>query len=169
LENASVDAVIVEKQYGYQQYETLLSECARVLKINGYLQVSVDAVHGSFIEKLLKNNNLEVDKLDTANDKLIYNSKKVNERSLVYDCFMFFNEFDVLEIRLNELDDVVDYFVLVESQQTFQGHKKPLVFKNNEDRFKRYLSKIIYLECQIPSVIPEYKNRNRNPIYNDVW
>jgi len=31
----------------------------------------------------------------------------------VYDCFVFYNELDLLEIRLNELNDVVDYFVLV--------------------------------------------------------
>jgi beta-1,4-mannosyl-glycoprotein beta-1,4-N-acetylglucosaminyltransferase len=171
LENASVDAVIVEKQYGYQQYETLLSECARVLKINGYLQVSVDAVHGSFIEKLLKNNNLEVDKLDTANDKLIYNSKKVNERSLVYDCFMFFNEFDVLEIRLNELDDVVDYFVLVESTKTHQGNPKPLYFEENKNRFAKFLHKVIHVvvddmpQTQDPWVRENYQ---RNCIYRGI-
>lgn len=34
---------------------------------------------------------------------------------MIYDTFMFFNELDLLEIRLNELDKVVDTFVLVES------------------------------------------------------
>ena len=37
----------------------------------------------------------------------------------VYDCFSFYNEFDILEIRLQELWDVVDYFVLVEADTTF--------------------------------------------------
>jgi len=35
----------------------------------------------------------------------------------IYDCFRFFNELDLLEIRLDELCDVVDYFVLVEARQ----------------------------------------------------
>ena len=43
----------------------------------------------------------------------------------VYDCFLFYDEFDILEIRLNILNDVVDYFVLVESSRTFSGNKKP--------------------------------------------
>ncbi|MFB6187294.1 MAG: glycosyl transferase GT17 family protein, partial [Halobacteriaceae archaeon] len=38
-----------------------------------------------------------------------------------YDCFIFYNELDLLEIRLNELDDVIDEFVLVEGEKTFQG------------------------------------------------
>ncbi|MBO9668238.1 MAG: N-acetylglucosaminyltransferase, partial [Bdellovibrio sp.] len=36
----------------------------------------------------------------------------------VYDCFSFFNELDLLEIRLNELDSVVDHFVLMEATKT---------------------------------------------------
>ena len=44
----------------------------------------------------------------------------------VYDCFTFFNELDLLEIRLNELDNVVDYFVLVESKRSFQNKPKEI-------------------------------------------
>ena len=43
----------------------------------------------------------------------------------VLDCFMFFNEFDVLELRLTELQDVVDCFVAVEASTTFAGEPKP--------------------------------------------
>ncbi len=39
----------------------------------------------------------------------------------VYDCFTFFNELELLEIRLNELSSVVDKLVLVEATKTFQG------------------------------------------------
>ena len=58
-----------------------------------------------------------------------------NEKPLVYDCFNFFNEFDLLEIRLNELDGVVDYFVLCESNVTHNGIPKPMYFKENEKTF----------------------------------
>jgi hypothetical protein len=64
----------------------------------------------------------------------------------VYDCFTFFNELDLLEIRLNELDDVVDYFVLVEGEHTFQNNQKPLHYLNNQDRFKKFKDKIIRVE-----------------------
>ena len=42
----------------------------------------------------------------------------------IYDCFIFNNETDLLDIRLNILNDYVDYFVIVESLETFTGLKK---------------------------------------------
>ena len=42
----------------------------------------------------------------------------------IYDTFMFFNEYDLLEIRLNILDKVVDKFVLVEANKTFNNDNK---------------------------------------------
>ena len=57
---------------------------------------------------------------------------------MIIDCFPFFDELDVLEIRLNELKDVVDVFVLVESHKTFSGNTKPLWFNENKDRFKDF-------------------------------
>jgi beta-1,4-mannosyl-glycoprotein beta-1,4-N-acetylglucosaminyltransferase len=61
-----------------------------------------------------------------------------------YDCFYFFDEFDLLEIRLNVLDSVVDKFVLIESTETFNGKQKSLVFQQNRDKFKKWEDKIIY-------------------------
>lgn len=64
---------------------------------------------------------------------------------MIYDCFTFFNELDVLEIRLNELNDVVDKFVLVESPITFTGKPKPLFYKENLSRFEKFNHKIIHI------------------------
>lgn len=58
---------------------------------------------------------------------------------------MFFNELDLLEIRLNELYEVIDKFVLVEARLTHTGLKKPLYFNENKNRFKRFLPKIIHI------------------------
>lgn len=63
----------------------------------------------------------------------------------VYDCFVFFNELDILEIRLNTLDKLVDTFVLVESTHTFTGQEKPLVYAENKDRFKRFNDRIVHV------------------------
>ena len=60
----------------------------------------------------------------------------------VYDCFIFFNELDLLELRLNELTSVVDTFVIAESTLTFQGKPKPLYFKENYERFSKFHNKI---------------------------
>ena len=73
------------------------------------------------------------------------------EKPHVYDCFNFFNEFDLLDIRLNELDGVVDYFVICESNVTHNGIPKPMYFKENEERFSKFKDKIIYL----PMIVPE--------------
>lgn len=64
---------------------------------------------------------------------------------MIYDCFTFFNELDLLEIRLNILKDVVDKFVLVEAGETHTGKPKPFYFKANEERFGAFKDKIIYV------------------------
>ncbi len=46
----------------------------------------------------------------------------------VYDCFTFYNEFELLELRLRALWDVVDYFVLVEADRTHTNKPKPFYF-----------------------------------------
>ena len=63
----------------------------------------------------------------------------------VYDCFNFFNELDILDIRLHELNDVVDKFVLIESVETFTGKSKPLFYNDNKERFKKFEDKIIHI------------------------
>ncbi len=64
---------------------------------------------------------------------------------MIFDCFTFFNEFDLLNLRLNELDDVVDYFVLVEGVKTFSGLPKQLFFDKNKHKFKKFLPKIKHI------------------------
>lgn len=63
----------------------------------------------------------------------------------IYDCSLFRNELDLLEIRFKELYDVVDHFVIVESTHTFQNEPKELVLKNNWDRYKQWHDKIIHV------------------------
>lgn len=65
--------------------------------------------------------------------------------SRTYDAFLFFNELELLELRLRTLDDVVDVFVLVESPWTFSGKPKPLYFQENKSRFKKWLPKIRHI------------------------
>lgn len=61
---------------------------------------------------------------------------------MIYDGFTFFNELDILEIRLNVLRDVVDRFVLVEARETFTRKPKPLYFAENRERFAPFLDRI---------------------------
>ena len=61
----------------------------------------------------------------------------------IYDCFNFFNELDILELRLNILYDYVDYFVIVESSVTHSGQPKPFYLEENKERFAKFWDKII--------------------------
>jgi beta-1,4-mannosyl-glycoprotein beta-1,4-N-acetylglucosaminyltransferase len=60
----------------------------------------------------------------------------------IYDCFTFYNELDLLEIRLNELNDVVDGFILVEAERSHQNKPKALFFQENKNRYEKFLHKI---------------------------
>ena len=62
----------------------------------------------------------------------------------IIDGFLFFNELELLEIRLEELFDVIDYFVICESTKTHQNKPKPLYYLENKDKFKKFHSKIIH-------------------------
>ncbi|MDD7908706.1 N-acetylglucosaminyltransferase [Pseudovibrio exalbescens] len=70
----------------------------------------------------------------------------------VIDGFTFFNELDVLELRLGELYDVVDQFILVEATQTFTGGAKALFYSDNKERFSAFADKITHV---IVSDMPE--------------
>src|SRR3954453_15788720 len=61
---------------------------------------------------------------------------------MIYDCFLFFNELDGLEIRLHVLAAVVDRFVLVEARQTHQRAAKPLHYAENRARFEPFVDRI---------------------------
>lgn len=61
---------------------------------------------------------------------------------MLVDTFMFYNEFDVLELRLECLDRFVDRFVLVEAEVNHVGGPKPLFFNENKERYAKWLHKI---------------------------
>jgi beta-1,4-mannosyl-glycoprotein beta-1,4-N-acetylglucosaminyltransferase len=64
---------------------------------------------------------------------------------MIVDAFMFYNELNILELRLELLDKYVDRFVLVESEVTHVGTPKELFFQNNKDRFAKWLQKITHI------------------------
>jgi beta-1,4-mannosyl-glycoprotein beta-1,4-N-acetylglucosaminyltransferase len=67
---------------------------------------------------------------------------------MVFDCFTFFNELDLLELRLKLLDEVVDKFVICESNYTHSGKLKPYNFQENRARYSKWESKILYLPVE---------------------
>lgn len=64
---------------------------------------------------------------------------------MVYDCIPFFNELDILKLRLHILNPIVDWFVIEESTVTFSGQSKELCFEKNKEMFQEFLPKIKYI------------------------
>ena len=62
----------------------------------------------------------------------------------IFDTFLFYNELELLELRLNTLNDLVDYFVITESHVTFSGQPKPLYYEKNKAIFEKFSEKIIH-------------------------
>ena len=71
----------------------------------------------------------------------IYASR--GRRRRIYDLILLHNELDWLEIRLSELSDQVDYFIILESDSTFQGTEKPLHLLVKFDRFAKWSNQIV--------------------------
>jgi len=77
----------------------------------------------------------------------------------IFDCFMYFDEEVVLDLRLNTLNEFVDYFVIVESIFTHKGDKRELRFDHK--KFEKYKDKIIYLVYEEqPEGLVKIKDQN---------
>jgi len=86
-----------------------------------------------------------------------------------YDCFIFFNELDILELRLNMLYQHVDYFVLVEATKTFTGVDKPLYYNENKERFSQFNDKIIHMIVDdMPDSFIELSERQGDDLDNSI-
>jgi beta-1,4-mannosyl-glycoprotein beta-1,4-N-acetylglucosaminyltransferase len=83
----------------------------------------------------------------------------------IIDCFIFYNELDLLTYRLNLLYNVVDYFIIVESTHTFVGKTKQLFFNENKQLFEKFSNKIIHI---IVNDFP-YKHGIFNISNENVW
>ena len=70
----------------------------------------------------------------------------------VYDCFTFYNEFELLELRLMALWDVVDHFVIVEANRKHNGEPKELTFPKRAEEFKRFWPKIRFINADLSKV-----------------
>ena len=76
---------------------------------------------------------------------------------MIFDCFLFFQEIDILLIRLDYLYDLVDKFIIVEAAESFTGKKKEFIFEKNIKLFEKYIDKIHY-----------HKINDRHKNYNSI-
>ena len=102
---------------------------------------------------------VELNKLKKLNIKQIMNSSIVDSfDSSIVDSFVFYNETELLDYRLNLLKDFVDYFVVVEATHTFTGKPKQLYF--DQEKYKTF--NIIYILVDDMQYID-------NPTNDQIW
>ena len=92
----------------------------------------------------------------------------------IYDCFMYFDEEVVVDVRFNTLNQFVDYFVIVESRFTHKGEARELKF--NHKKFEKFKDKIIYIvDEEIYSLTEKIKiddsedEKSRKAIFNAAY
>jgi beta-1,4-mannosyl-glycoprotein beta-1,4-N-acetylglucosaminyltransferase len=88
----------------------------------------------------------------------------------IIDCFIFYNELDLLTYRFNILNNFVDYFVIVESTHTFTGKEKRLYFNENIHLFEHLQHKIIHIIVEdFPFKYPNIHFNNREQWQNEYF
>jgi beta-1,4-mannosyl-glycoprotein beta-1,4-N-acetylglucosaminyltransferase len=79
---------------------------------------------------------------------------------MVIDSFLFFDEIDLLKLRLRYLDEYVDKFIIVEASQTFSGNVKPFNFTRYCDQLDGFKHKIEYI--QVPDTVTSFEDLQRS-------
>jgi beta-1,4-mannosyl-glycoprotein beta-1,4-N-acetylglucosaminyltransferase len=89
------------------------------------------------------------------------------------DCFTFYNEIEILQLRLSEIYEVVDKFILVEADKTFKGEDKPFIFEENKEKFSKWMDKIIHIRINFPDLGTknpwEYEKYQRNSFMQALY
>lgn len=91
----------------------------------------------------------------------------------IYDCFSFYNELDLLEIRLTELFDKVDYFVIAEANVTYANNPRSYYVLDNWERFKPWKDKIRHIKVEDMPGAPEETRVNpftwQQETFKNMW
>ena len=85
----------------------------------------------------------------------------------IYDCFMYFNEDLLLDLRLNLLNKHVKKFVIVEANYTHSGKAKKFNF--DIKNFKKFKDKIIYIQVKnLPNTLKNTQNYDNEAKKNSI-
>jgi hypothetical protein len=84
----------------------------------------------------------------------------------IFDAFPFWKELSLLELHLEEIGDLVDRIILVESSYTYTCGRKPLYFSENRARFARWLPKIEHVIVdELGPLLPGWNQNWSHEIY----
>jgi beta-1,4-mannosyl-glycoprotein beta-1,4-N-acetylglucosaminyltransferase len=84
------------------------------------------------------------------------------------DAFPMNDELDLLELRLGELDSVIDVFVLVETGLTYRGIPKPLYYQENKHLFQKWNHKIVAVNSHTPKMRAWHFEVEQRNVLSDV-
>lgn len=88
----------------------------------------------------------------------------------IVDAFCFFNELDMLDLRIKMLSPYVDSFVIVEADHTFSGKAKSSCFEANKERFRPYLDRIVHHIARIDVSQMDFTVRpEKFDVATDFW
>jgi len=89
----------------------------------------------------------------------------------IIDGFTFYNELDMLLYRLSVLDDIVDYFIIVEATKTHAGKDKILYYEENKHLYEKFAHKIIHIideELIVPDITKDEQWNNEIHQRNEI-
>lgn len=82
---------------------------------------------------------------------------------MLFDCFLYFNEKELLELRVNMLKDIVDGFIITDANRTFKGDPKPFtcIETIRELGLPEEMIQVLHVELPSPEDIPDPWVRER--------
>ena len=83
----------------------------------------------------------------------ISNLEVTIKKPKIYDCFLFDHELDMLNLRLHEMNDHVDHFILIESRNSHTGKDKELFFQKHKNLFSKFSDKIEHIVIDLPNEV----------------
>lgn len=123
----------------------------------------------SIVVPVLTNARAHFENATAPNLPPLENCEKRERKSVVIDAIMVGFELDMLEVRLMELYDVVDFFYIMESRFTHSGINKDYYFIKNQRRFKRFMDKIVYVPLTDAEEMGFVIERNGKLGHNQDW
>lgn len=145
IHNESVDLIFIDANHGYQEVKADILAWFPKIKQGGIMgghdfanfcgvPLAVTEVFGS----------------DATVENDVWRVDKRNKKTRIYDCFPFYNELELLEIRLNEMAPICEKVIIVEATKTHSGRPKPLYFEQNKHLFSKWKDKIVHIVTDFP-------------------
>ena len=136
---------------------------------NGELKTQIAQMRAAMHEMQTREFNYKRDD-NNAQHEQNQQLEQTQQKKKIVDCFIFYNELDLLIYRLTILNDCVDYFVIVEATHTFVGKEKPLFYQENKELFKDFNHKIIHIVVDdVPHKYPNINIENREQWNNEIF